>query len=146
MPFSEHAATSYLSSVSSPHPNLYGSLSSIGLCRAHHEVSGFSPHRKAQLLTWLVNSELIWYGVLTQANQTYSTHPTTDRNHYSNLWVPERTVYVPYTYFCHSTYSPFFSLFICLSPIKLTPEGWEPYLGHLWILSSLHRAWSTVGI
>ena len=100
------------------------------------------PQSKPQVFSWLVNSELTWYRMLTQANQTYPTPPQIETIALTSGWVKA----VSYTYSYQSTYSPFFSLFMGLLPIKLTPEGWEAYLGHLWILSNFYRAWSRVGI
>lgn len=95
---------SSLSSVGSHHLNLCNCP--VRACAGLTiEVSGLSPRCESQLSTWLVNSELTWYRMLTQANQSNPT-PTTDRNNYSNHWVPGKGMYVSRTYFCQSTYKP----------------------------------------
>ena len=49
-----------------------------------------SPQSKPQVFSWLVNSELTWYRMLTLPIKL--THPTPDRNHCSNLWVSESCI------------------------------------------------------
>lgn len=132
---------SYLSSVGSHRPNLYGSLSSCGLCRAPCEVSRLSPHCKSQLLSWLVISELTMRRD-DRPTKLSPPQPAIESTTLTSRCLKEgcSTLYIRLS----DTYSAFFSLFVCLSPIKLSPEEWEPYLSYLWILSTMRRAWSTV--
>ena len=51
-----------------------------------------SPQSKPQLFSWLVNSELTWYRMLTQANQTYPTPPQIETIALTSGWLKERCI------------------------------------------------------